>query len=368
MGPKMASTAKRWLIGCGIGCIGLIVLVIAAVVGFGMWIQGSGELLEPQKLLGADTTGHIEWTLQLEDPGTEGFAHALIDAVRAIPPEASEQMPAWMVGWLTRMQSRETERDILDLFPMAAAWTVRPGAVPEDDLHLFSLSVERFGNRLVFGDWLMGWLLPRGNDIGVDRYRGEKIYQIPLRRAGKRVTLFLRGGNVFFTSDGETARIAVDRLIADAAPDREPTALDRLFAETAAGGPMRGAIDNRRGEVHRLWSWISSRSESPADRRMWTGFRGLALAGGLQADGSLAANLRFVCPDADSAEAYTPDLVQALQDGLAWTDLALDIQARPVGDRIEIDLRAGDLVHKMQDWLRQAQEIETDSGRVRIDL
>jgi hypothetical protein len=362
----MATTAKRWLIGCGIGCLGLIVLVVAAGVGFMMWIQGSGELLEPQTLLGPDTTGHVEWTLTLDDPGTEGFAHALIEAIRAIPPQASEDFPPWMVGWLTQMQRRETERDILELFPLAAAWTVRPGDTPEEDLHLFSVSVQRLGNRLVFGDWIMGWVFPRAEGFAVERYGGERIYQIPVDEE-RPVSFFLRRGNVFFTSDAETARVAVDRLQA-AEADREPTALDRLFAETEAGGPMRGAIDNGRGEVARLWSWISSGSEAVPDPGLWAGLRSLTLSGGLQADGSLSTKLHFACPDARWAEARTPELVAALHDGLDWTGIDLDVRARPVGDRIEVDLQAPELVGHLQRWVREARKIDSNPGDVRIDF
>jgi hypothetical protein len=363
----MASRGKRWLIGCGLGCGGLLVLVIAAVVSFALWLNAPGELLEPQKLLGADTTAHVEWTLKLDDPGTEGFVRALISAAQALPPGSSEEMPPWLYNWLARRQSKEAERDILALFPMAAAWTLRPGMAPEGDLHLFSLSVERLGNRLVFGDWIMGWLLPRADEIDVDRYRDERIYQFPFQR-GRRVTFFIRNGNVFFTSDAETARIAVDRLIATAAPTREPTDLDRMYAETRDGGPMRGAIANRRGELLRLWQWISSRSESSADRELWRDVRGVTLAGGLNEDGSLRTTLRFLCPDGDWAAARTPDLAEALHEGLAWTDLKLDIRARPIDDRIEVELSIPDLVNTMGRWLERAREIETDRGTIRIDL
>jgi hypothetical protein len=363
----MASLGKRWLIGCGLGCGGLLVLVIAVVVSFALWLNAPGKLLEPQKLLGADTTAHVEWTLKLDDPGTEGFVRALISAAQSLPPGASEEMPPWLFNWLARRQSKEAEKDILELFPMAAAWTLRPGTTSEGDLHLFSLSVERLGNRLVFGDWIMGWVLPRGDDVAVDRYRNEKIYQIPFQREN-RVTFFIRNGNVFFTSDAETARIAVDRLIATSVPTREQTDLDRMFAETEGGGPMRGAIANRRGEITRLWQWISSRSESSADRELWRSFRGVTVSGGLSEDGSLRTTLRFFCPDGHWAAAQTPALVAALHEGFAWTDLKLDIQARPVDDRIEVALGVPDLVDTMTQWLERAREIETDRGTIRIDL
>ncbi len=53
----MASRNKRILIGCAVGCGAMVVLVIGLAVAFGLWIKSPGELLEPQRLLGADTTG-----------------------------------------------------------------------------------------------------------------------------------------------------------------------------------------------------------------------------------------------------------------------------------------------------------------------
>jgi hypothetical protein len=129
---------------------------------------------------------------------------------------------------------------------------------------------------------------------------------------------------------------------------------------------MRGAISNRRGEFLRMWQWLSSRADSPADRELWSGIRSATLAGGLQDDGSLAVDLRFHCPDAAWAEAHAEELAAGLRDGLAWSGLELEIGARPVADRVEVELRAVDLVDSLSHWIGRAREIETDRGRVRV--
>ena len=47
----MASTGKKWLIGCGIGCMSLILIVAAVMFGFYIWLNQRSELLEPEGLL-----------------------------------------------------------------------------------------------------------------------------------------------------------------------------------------------------------------------------------------------------------------------------------------------------------------------------
>ncbi len=132
----MASRNKRILIGCAVGCGAMVLLVIGLAVAFGLWIAKPAELLEPQRLVGADTTGYVEWTLRLEDPGTEGFSRRLIEAIQNIPPEGTEEMPDWLGGWITQRHNKEAQEDILKVFPLVAAWTLHPANTPEEDLHL----------------------------------------------------------------------------------------------------------------------------------------------------------------------------------------------------------------------------------------
>ena len=89
------------------GCGAVIVLAIALAIAFGIWINSPGKLLEPRQLLGADTTGYVEWTLRLEDPGTEGFARRLIEAIQNISAEGTDEMPQWLGGWITQRQNKE---------------------------------------------------------------------------------------------------------------------------------------------------------------------------------------------------------------------------------------------------------------------
>jgi hypothetical protein len=363
----MASKGKRWLIGCGLGCGGFLMMIIALVIGFAMWINGPSELLQPETLRGSDTTGYVEWTLTLDDPGTEGFVRELIHALQTLPPDASDELPPFVYNWLVQQQKRGTEKDILAMFPIVAAWASRGGETGEESLHLFSLSVESLGRRLRVGDWLMGWFLGRADEIDVDDYQDEKIYEIRADK-GEWPAFFIRNGNVFFTSDRDTARVAVDRLIASATPG-EAGDLEGLFSETTEleqAGPMRGALTNAHGELGQLWEWLGTQSQITADPELWGRIRGVALAGGLQADGSLAMTVRFHCPDEAWVEAHALDLTMALHDGLAWAGPELRIDARPDDDHIDVRLEVPGLTQSLTEGLQELGD-EHDSG-VRIQL
>ena len=272
----MATTGKRLAIGCLLGCGGLVVLVVALLISFGIWINRPGPLLEPERLLGDDTTGYVEWTLKLEDPGTEGFVRALIETIQSVQKSTTRRFPPWFHTWVLPFQQRKTAHDLTQLFPLSAAWTMRAGEAPQDDLHLFSLSIERLGNRVVFADWMIGMTLGRVPEVQVDFYRNEKIFRLPLGE-GRHATFFIRGGGVFLASDLETAHQAVDRLILEV-PGRQPTALDRLFATTEGHGPLRGAITNERGEIGRLFGLRLADTEGDP----WNALSGATLAGGLE--------------------------------------------------------------------------------------
>jgi len=310
----MASRSKKILLGCGIGCGSLILLVIVLIASFSYWVSRPGELLEPRKLLGADTTGYAEWILRLEDPGTERFVEDLLERAQ--------------------------------LFPMAAAWTLRPGDEPDGDHHLFSASLKAMGNRLVLADWVLGlsfWQAGRGGGQGEFerlRYGDERIYRITLDR-GSDLVFFLSGNDIFFTYDMETAKLAVDSLAQDSAAARGPTPLEELFALTQADKPLRGALTNEREEVFRFWERVATRVEKP-DRlkELAAQLRGVTISGGLAGEGTLAGQLGLRCPDPAWAETYAGEALKTFQAGFDYEGFELSAEVIVDEDWIRIGFRA----------------------------
>ncbi len=329
---------KKTLIGCGIGCGVFLLMVLGVAIAFGIWLNSPGELLEPQQLLGADTTVYVEWTLRLEDPGTEGFVLEVVDQIQTIQKEEAEELPPWLRGWVLQSQSRKARKNMLRVFPMVAAWTVRPGATENEDLHLLSASVKNLGHQLIVGDWILGFALGRSEGIEVHRHRDEKIYVLPINKRSQ-IAAFLRSGHVFVSSDVDTAKIAVDRLAEGGESRREPSDLDRVFASTEGKGPLRGAISNTHGELGRLWHDLDPES-APEEL---DAVQALSVSGGLQEDGSLTGTLQFHCNDPQRAEALLEPLAQALRERSFFTDIAMETRATRADDRIDVTFRLPEL-------------------------
>ena len=225
----MASRGKKILLGCGIGCLSIVLLVVASCTGFFIWLNQPGELLEPDLLVGSDTTGYVAWTLRLEDPGTREFVQGLLDSLQRASERNRVRIHPAFDSWLSGMEQRRNEKQIREMFPLAAAWTLRPGAEPGDDLHLFSVSLMQAGNQIRLFDWIIGFFLARSPDVQTVSHHGEKIFRLPVDRKTP-ISFFIRGNDVFFTSDLETAKLAVDRLVPSAAT-RAPRGLGCMPSE-----------------------------------------------------------------------------------------------------------------------------------------
>lgn len=337
----MASRGKKFLIGCGIGCGALILVVIVLTVSFFTWVSRPGELLEPENLLSSDTLGFVEWTLTLEDPGTKRFVEGLYDSSQAQRSSGQTPLPPELEKILLGWQDNRNRESFEQLFPVSVGWLLRAGEGPEEDRHLFSLSLKTAGNRLVFTDWILGLTLglSRQKEAQKISYKDENIYQFGLPGRDPLV-LFLRGNDLFFTQDLDTARQAVDRLV-EPDPAREHSAVEDLLAQVPQA-PLRGALSNERGEIFRSWEKLAVKMEDrDAVRKMTDALQGVALSGDLSEEGKLLGLLELHGPDAAWASLHTDQALEVFRTGLDYEGLDLETQARAEGNRIRIEFQLG---------------------------
>jgi len=335
------------LIGCGVGCLALLIFAVSACVGFGLWLSQPGELLEPQQLLASDTLGYIEWTLREEDPGTASVVERLIELSQAQNRGGLTGLPDWVGEFLIERQNARNERQIRQLLPLAAAWTVRAGETRDSDVHLLTLSIEKLGKRLVLVDWAMGWAARMGGDMDVIVHRGERIYPLNDTDSGAPRALFFRGNDVFFTSDPEMAKRAVDLLADTTAGDQgDASELERVFA-ALPDRPLRGAVSNGRGELYRIWDLMTDLESGPEDEP-WSAIRTVAVSGGLTSEDALELAIEALCKDARWASLNADSLLDTMLSDLEFGGVEVETQARAEGERILIDLRVPDLPGQLE--------------------
>lgn len=347
----MEPRGKKILYGCGIGCLAVVILAVGSCVMFNVWLHRPGQLLEPERLVGADTTGYVAWTLRLEDPGTGEFVRTFMEGLQRVSERNRVRIHPLVDSWLAGLDRRQNQRKLREMFPLVAAWTVRPGTGPGDDLHLYTVSLERAGNQLVFTDWALGLALGMSGEVGAEEHHGERIYMLPLHRR-RPVAFFIRGNDLFFASDLDTATRAVDRLVAEDPAERSVGAVDELLGLVPAEAPMRGAIGNERGEMSRIWSRLTGvPGPSGTGGDAWDGFGGMTIAGALTGEDSVELELRFRCPDAASAAARVEAVAGALRAALEPAGFPLELETRPEGEWIRADLRLSEITPRVEEFL-----------------
>ena len=331
------ANAKKILIGCGIGCGALVLIGIGSCVGFGIWLNSPGELLEPDQLLGPDTAGYLEWTLRLEDPGTADFVESLLARVQAQQDRGGANLPPIVGAWMMKNQQKQNEKQIRQFFPTVVAWTMEPGADGADDLHLMSASVQRMAHQAVLADWVLGMAIGWADEPVSARHRGERIYLIDDPDRGEPWAVFVRRGIVFFTTDETMAREAIDRLAGAAEGRHETTELQQLFATVSEDRPLRGAVGNRSGELERLWGMFGAGAEAD---EAFARAAGATLTGALDGEGALYGTVELAFDDAETARGLAEPLLAGVRTTWPATSFEGDVRGRAV----RIDFRVGDLL------------------------
>lgn len=347
----MASRGKRLLIGCGIGCGGLLLVAILVIVSFVIWLNRPGELLDPETLVGGDTSGHVAWTLRLEDPGTREFVEQALAAIRGIQERGRVDIHPAIDSWLSKWQQRRNEKQMQEMFPLVVAWTVRPGDQPRDDLHLFSISIESAGNRLVLGDWMMGWGMRMSGEVEVVSHQGEKIYRIPTR-PGHYGAFFIRGNDILIASDVETAQQAVDRMVSTAAGQTTSQDFGGLYGLVPEEFALRGALSNRNGELKRVWKRLASATDAGGAAELpWPEVRGATLQGGFRNGRDFGLVLRFRFKDQVLAALNRTTVERMLRSMLPDGKLDYTLETTVEQDWVQADVEFTDIVSGLGRYL-----------------
>ncbi len=332
------------VVGCAVGCGLVALLAVAVCVGFVVWLGRPGELLQPEVLLDDATLAHAEWTLRLEDPGTEQAVEAILEAL-----DRTRSNVAFVPRFLQEWSRRRDERRMRELFPLVLTWSLRRGQAGALD-HLFGVSAPSLGNRILMADWFLAFAAGRDSDLEQLEHQGEQIYRI--RKTG--TAFFIRRQGVFVTTDVERARAAVEALEHRQAGAPAATELRGLLDEVPRSAALRGAARNEAEACAAILGWLTG---APVDDVDLTTVRSLAIAGGFTANAAFEATLTVRSDDPRWGAGNADRLAAALAARLGVDVAAVDPTADPLVLRITVDDPAG-AVRRRLDALLSKRERE----------
>ncbi len=339
---KGLGTVWKVLIGCGVLIGGVFMIGIGACVGFTVWVNQPGQLIEPSRLYGPETVGAVEWTLRMDDPGTEAFVDGALNRVRETEERAGANALPGLLKSFKEFNDSRNAAELKRLFPAVLAATVdESGPEPADRRVTFCFSIRGAGNKIRMVDWMLGWIWSADEKQRSESHGGEKIFLVGgSKDQSEPPAFFIRGGDVFISSDVFAARAMIDRLTAPQGSVARPRT-DDLLAQVPETAALRGAFLNEHGELGRLLE-VFDLAEAPglADG-VGKLARNATLTGGFEGSDLFSLTVRFVCRDRECAET-----VRALE-GAAGSGPGA-VEAAPAAVSLENDGRAT-VVLKMKD-------------------
>jgi len=284
----------------------------------------------------------LELKLSRDDPGTERFVHAMLDRFQKFNEQNGAQLPQTFSGFFINAHNRSNQKQVDELLPMSVVWTVHPDDSTEGDVHLFSISVARLGNRLSFADWAVGLLFRLNSDLVTTQHGDERIYSVHDDEFDGAA--FVRNKSLFLASSIDSAKRAVDLLRGEAGiMSSDPRNIARYLEELPAQ-PLRGVFSNERGEAYRLWMLaVGGDDEDGWREEPWSAIQTMLISGGFVDGESFEAQIDLICQDADWAQAHADEFAGSLRLGEEGGELSVSFEPEAVGDRIRIKFRIDDL-------------------------
>lgn len=236
-------SGRRFFVGCGVtAAVILAIAVIGGIISY-KHLTTPVALPEPTRLVDADSVGQAVLRLAPDNPW-----------IRQMFSELSEY------------STREPHTN--DLFPIEVVWSAHRIS-PASEGHILSMSFSPRGRLFGLMTDIALWRAGRSNNGKVKRveYDGEGITAFP----GTPIpgVVFVRGSSIIWSSDLDTARRAVDLIVASdrtaaspghtmatppATPAASPAVVDLVPA--AAGHALVGAISGENGTPARCLSLI----------------------------------------------------------------------------------------------------------------
>ena len=318
----------------------VLILLVGSCVGFTVWVNSPGEILDPQLVLDPEAAGYVEWQLSLDDPGTE----EIIQAFARLTNREDDLPQSRLLRGFFRYNQRRQEKEMRKLFPATVVWVpYAQGAGSSGDL--FSVSVARMVNQSRIADWVFTRVASFADEMPTVRYKGELILSVD--EENSQFHAFLHPLGAFWSNRLEVAQRAVDALQADALPATN-NRLTRELAGLQGPGAIRGVLTNPDGLLVEKLRAVAVGGLDPDIETALSAVEVLALVGGPMEGGDVRLTLDLEVPDEERevVRAAIERLLSELRDGA----LPLVATVGPAARGLEVQLLIEDLPGTLDDF------------------
>jgi hypothetical protein len=222
------SAGIKVLMGCTIGCVVIILLVIGCGVGIYFWATGRREVVDPGKLIPQATHGFAILRVRPDDKGLQqAFVHTLIAHQQAVGQPVPPKLQQLKQG------GPEVQKQLANLLPanllVVTSWDEKAGKRRVAGVFSFAgywRLVRFFLNKTL--ESAQQQQAQGARQIPVQEHAGVKIGQFGGPQAQNPVWVGMYLNNVIVAESPAAAGAVIDRLQAPAEPTLDP-ALAALY-------------------------------------------------------------------------------------------------------------------------------------------
>jgi hypothetical protein len=351
----MEPGTKKVLIGCGIAAGVFVLLVIAAIGIFAVWVTQKADILQPEVFLSPEDTGFFQATATPDQPYLREFLKALNEKQRE---QQYAQMPESLK---TVMQSlgagRNDARGMERVLPVRVVLLSLPRTDGRPPPHAVVVSISGFSN--LFRPFI--WMASReaakkGTAV---KYRGAAIFS---ERKGDVQNTFCYLKPHFIISDSrELTEKLIDRIQSKEAghPARE---VEKLLPEIQANADAWGFQVNDHGELLDIYKYFYGKIEPGAAAEAdWSAAENVIGSASLAAVSSkltgadeITARIIAVYPDASTAEGNARALEDELRELLVKDKFQVESSHTVQNNSVDLQFKVRGIVEA----LRTTQEIK----------
>ncbi len=333
----------KLLIGCGIGCAGLILVAVLGVAFGTVWFFTPGEQVATEVIVDEASLGAVRLNELAEDPGTQELLTRVLQHIdQAGREQQREQLPP-ALRWLSDFQAQQSNTAGINMLipkEMTVAFEEAEDGAGVDFVVAANprTMVRMFKTMIGFAS--------RGDQSGNVRsdYRGHAAYAL---EDGAHLA-FVRS-TLMFASSRRALERAIDRIARDPIETGDTAATDAGTSPASTSIPrgewdVEGALGNRQGLVDGLLAELLASGDAsqpgdppPSGEDLQLGF-GLDVVSGDE----IAGQAQLECGDRRAAEQWLDSIeqrFQALRAEASERGLELELEARVDGDRVLAELQ-----------------------------